>query len=143
MIAVNGTALWVAAQGAGPPLVLCSGGPGCCDYLDPVAAMFADRARVYRVEPRGCGRSAPDGPYDLPTWLADLDTLHAALSYEHWVVGGHSAGANFALAYALAYPARTRGLLYLAGTSVQDDRQWHAAYEAGRAACPLRLPCDG
>lgn len=33
-----------------------------------------------------------------------------------------------------------RALISLAVTGVQDDRQWHAAYEAGRVARPPRLP---
>jgi proline iminopeptidase len=57
-IAVNGADLWVAEQGTGRPLVLCTGGAGLCDYLGPVAAMVEDLARVYRFDPRGCGRSA-------------------------------------------------------------------------------------
>jgi proline iminopeptidase len=140
LVAVNGTRLWVAEQGAGEPIVLCSGGPGYCDYLGPVAAMIHDRARVYRFEPRGCGRSAMNGPYDLPTWIADLDALRSALGYERWIVGGHSAGADFALAYALTHPKRVRALISLSATGVQNDRQWHAAYEAGRVAHPTRLP---
>ena len=140
MLAVNGAELWVAEQGAGPPLVLCSGGWGCCDYLGPVAAMVEDLVRVLRWEPRGCGRSSPDGPYDLDTNLADLDALRAALGHERWVVTGHSAGADLALAYALSYPDRTRAVISMSGTGVQDDRQWHDAYEAGREAGDQRLP---
>jgi hypothetical protein len=37
--------LWTVAQGHGVPLVLCNGGPGCCDYLAPVAGMLDDIAR--------------------------------------------------------------------------------------------------
>jgi proline iminopeptidase len=140
MTAVNDTRLWVAERGDGEPIVLCSGGPGCCDYLGPVAAMLDDRARVYRFEPRGCGRSAADGPYDLSTWLADLEALRVALAHERWVVGGHSAGADFALAYALTYPERVRALISLSAGGIQDDRQWHAVYEAGRARRTSRLP---
>lgn len=140
MLAVNGAQLWVTEQGAGAPLVLCSGGWGCCDYLGPVAAMVEDLARVYRWEPRGCGRSRPDGPYDLHTNLTDLDALREALGHERWVVAGHSAGADLALAYALSYPDRARAVISVSGTGVQDDRQWHDAYEAGRAAGDQRLP---
>jgi proline iminopeptidase len=43
LIEVNGTTLWVAEQGDGAPIVLCSGGPGCCDYLGPVAVMHFAR----------------------------------------------------------------------------------------------------
>ncbi len=34
----------------------------------------------------------------------------------------------------LEYSDRARALIYISGTGVQDDRQWHTAYEAGRAA---------
>ncbi len=140
LIAVDGAELWMAEQGTGVPLVLCNGGPGCCDYLGPVAAMIEDVALAYRWEPRGCGRSSPGGPYDLRTSLSDLDALRALLGHERWVVGGHSAGANLALAYALEYPGRVRALVYLSGGGVQDDRQWHAAYEGGKARRGERLP---
>lgn len=134
MIAVNGAKLWVAEQGSGPPLVLCTGGAGLCDYLGPVAAMVDDLAHVYRFDPRGCGRSSLTAPYDVPTPLADLDALRATPGHERWMVAGHSFGADLALAYALEYPDRIRALIYISGTGVQDDRQWHAAYEAGREA---------
>lgn len=140
LIAVNGVELWVAEQGVGPPVALCNGGWGCSDYLGPVAAMVDDLATVYRWEPRGCGRSSPRGPYDLQTCLADLEALRKTLGQERWVIGGHSSGADLALAYTLTYPDRVRKLVYLSGTGVQDDRQWHAAYEAGRAVGQERLP---
>lgn len=140
IVTVNGAGLWVAEQGAGTPMILCNGGFGCCDYLGPVAAMVDDLARVYRFEPRGCGRSSRAGPYDLRTCLADLDALRAALGHERWIVAGHSAGADLALAYALEYPERVIALICMSGTGVQDDRQWHAVYEEGRASRGERLP---
>jgi proline iminopeptidase len=131
---VSGAELWLAEQGAGVPLLLCNGGPGCCDYLAPVSALIENRARVYRWEQRGCGRSSAGGPYDLATCLSDMEELRRALGVERWIVGGHSWGANLALAYALTYPDRTSGLIMLAGTGVQNDREWHDAYRAGRDA---------
>ena len=38
----DGAQLWTLVQGQGVPVVLCNGGPGCCDYLAPVAAMLDD-----------------------------------------------------------------------------------------------------
>ncbi len=140
LIAVGAAELWVAEQGRGIPLVLCNGGFGCCDYLGPVAAMVGDIVRAYRWEPRGCGRSSSGGPYDLETMLTDLEALRVAFGHERWIVGGHSAGADLALAYALSHPERTLALVYLAGRGVQDDRQWHAAYEEGKAGRGERLP---
>lgn len=138
---ICGARLWLADQGAGRPLMLCSGGPGCCDHLAPVAALLAGSARVLRFEPRGCGRSSPDGPFDLDTTLADLDALRSAMGLERWIIGGHSWGADLALAYALTYPARCLGLVYLSGRGLQNDRDWHAAYRAGRDA-GLEVPLD-
>ena len=43
---------------------------------------------------------------------------------------GHSAGANFALAYALRHPARTIGVIGLAGGRIVNDREWSATYKA-------------
>jgi proline iminopeptidase len=138
---VAGAELWLCEQGAGPPLLLCNGGPGCCDYLAPVAALIDDVAHVYRFEQRGCGRSSPGGPFDLPTCLADIEALRRFLGHDRWIVGGHSWGANLALAYALSHPERTKGLIILAGTGVQNDREWHDAYAAGRDA-GLETPPD-
>ena len=60
-----------------------------------------------RFEPRGCGRSTWDGHYDLDTLLADAETIRAAYAVDRWIVAGHSAGVDVALAYALRYPAPT------------------------------------
>ena len=124
--------LWVGSHQLAPqvalPALLCSGGPGCCDYLEPVAQMFDDLADVWRFEQRGCGRSDARPPYDLDTCLSDLEAVRSALGYERWLVGGHSWGANLALAYALVRPERVRGLVYLAGPGLQNDRSWSEIY---------------
>lgn len=134
MADINGAQLWTASQGVGYPLTLCNGGPGCCDYLGPVASMVDDLVHVYRFEPRGCGRSSKFGPYDVQTCLDDLEALRAYWGHETWIVGGHSWGAFLALAYALSFPDRTTAVVYLSGSGIQDDRQWHNAYKAGKAA---------
>ncbi len=134
LLSANGAELWVAEQGTGIPMMLCNGGPGCCDYLGTVAECIDDVAQVYRFEPRGCGRSSSAGPYDLPTTLADLEALRVALGHVRWVVGGHSWGADLALAYALEYPKHVLALAYISGAGVQNDREWHAVYQAGRDA---------
>lgn len=112
--------------------MLCHGGPGAYDDLGPAAAMIEDLATVHRYDQRGCGRSRRDLPYDLATYLADLDSLREHWGYDSWIVGGHSWGANLALAYALRYPHRVRGLLYICGTGIDDD--WHEPYRANRRA---------
>ncbi len=131
-VRVNGTVLWTAREGTGVPVVLCHGGPGGYDDLGPVAAMIADLAVVHRYDQRGCGRSERRPPYDLETYLADLDGLRAHCGYDRWMVGGHSWGANLALAYALRYPHRVRGLIYLCGTGLSQG--WKEEYRANRWA---------
>lgn len=131
-VAVQGATLWTARQGRGPALVLCHGGPGLWDYLGPVAAMLADLVTVCRYDQRACGRSSGGPPHTVATAIADLETLRAQLGITEWIVAGHSWGASLALLYCLAYPARTRALIYVSGTGI--DPAWHAEYRANRAA---------
>lgn len=118
--------------------MLSSGGPGCCDYLGPVAAMLDDLAEVYRWEQRGCGRSEALEPYDLARCLEDLEGIRKAFGLERWIIGGHSWGANLGLIYALEYPEHTLAVLHLSGTSFDSD--WKAAYHAGLATRGERPP---
>lgn len=131
---VNGATLWVWEQGFGFPVILISGGPGCYDYLEPVAALINDMVHTIRFDPRGCGRSSLTPPYDLQTAITDLDELRKILGIEEWVVLGHSWGADVALAYALTYPTCTRGIIYLCGRGLQNDKDWKDAYRRGRDA---------
>jgi proline iminopeptidase len=122
--------LWSVATGSGIPLVLFNGGPGCDDYLSPVAELIGDTCRVIRFEPRGCGRSIWDGNYDLDTLLSDAEALREAYGFDRWIVAGHSAGANAALAYAIRFPSATLGVIGIAGGKIVDDRQWSETYHS-------------
>ena len=108
-----------------------NGGPGCDDYLGPVAAMVDDLCRVIRFEPRGCGRSDWDGNYDLDTLLCDAEAVRAAHAADRCIVAGHSFGPSAALAYALRHPSRVLGLIGIAGGNLLNDRTWSAAYHRG------------
>lgn len=120
-IDVPGASLWTASQGAGPALVLCHGGPGLSDNLEPVAGIVDDLARVHRYDQRGSGRSRSAGPFDVASFVADLEALRRHWGHERWLVGGHSWGANLALCYALAHPDRTTGVIYLAGSGLRTE----------------------
>jgi len=137
---IDGARIWLAETGEGDPLILCNGGPGCCDYLEPVASMIDDRALVYRWEQRGCGRSSDDGRFDLATTLSDLEGLRAGLGHERWIVGGHSWGGTLALIYAITYPHRTRAAIAIASAGLQNDRSWSDAYHVGRDAGLDQVP---
>ena len=111
-------------------MVLCHGGPGGYDYLSSVADMVSDLCQVVRYDQRGSGRSQPIGPYDVSTFVDDLEGLRKHFNFERWIVGGHSWGAGLALAYAVRFPARTVAVLHIAGTGI-DDR-WHDEYRENR-----------
>lgn len=138
------TRIWTEMQGAAHThrgvVLLANGGPGCCDYLQPLSGMLDDARCVIRFEQRGCGRSTPDGRYDLHTTLADMEAIRIAYGIGSWTVGGHSWGANLALVYALTHPERTNALLYIAGNGLQNDRAWSDAYHANRDARGETLP---
>ncbi len=125
--------LWSAVSGLGAPLLMFNGGPGCDDYLGPVADMINDLCRVVRFEPRGCGRSDWDGNYDVDTLLTDAEAVRREHGVEKCIVAGHSFGPSAALAYALRHPSRVMGLIGIAGGNVLNDRTWSDAYHRGLA----------
>lgn len=120
--------------------MLCNGGPGCCDYLEPIAQMLDDIAKVVRFEQRRCGRSDPAPSYDIETCVADLETIRNYYNVDQWIIGGHSWGADLALLYALEHSSRVAGLICIAGGRVHDDREWHAEYERRKTAEGEYLP---
>lgn len=122
----DGAEIWTATSGSGPGLALCHGGPGWFDYLEPVAEMVDDLLTVHRWDQRGAGRSSSIGPYSISRSVDDLEALRRAFGHERWFVGGHSWGASLALHYALAYPGRTRALVYMCGTGLAWAR-WRAS----------------
>ncbi|MFI5833496.1 alpha/beta fold hydrolase [Micromonospora sp. NPDC051300] len=125
----DGCRLWADQAGAGPPLVLCHGGPGMWDYLGPVARLLDDRVRVIRWDQRGCGRSERRGPYAIDRFVADLDAVRAQLGGPRVALLGHSWGAHLALRYALTHPDRVSHLIYVSGTGIDPERGWHPHYE--------------
>lgn len=129
-IPLPGGQLWSAKTGAGVPLLLINGGPGCDDYLGPVAQLISDLCTVIRFEPRGCGRSMWDANYDLDTLLSDVESVRESYGIDRWIVAGHSHGPNVALAYALRYPTRTLGVVGIAGGKILDDRHWSDTYHS-------------
>jgi proline iminopeptidase len=128
----EGARLWACSEGTGSAVVFCNGGPGCGDYLAPVAAMLQGAAQTIRFEHRGCGRSEPAPAYSLSTCLADLEAVRRHFDIERWIVVGHSFGADLALVYALEYPQHALAIACLAGGRVHNDREWHRVYREKR-----------
>ena len=96
-------------------MILCHGRPGLWDYLSPLATLIDDFAEVHRWDQRGGGRSERTGPYTVARMVADMEAIRRHVGVEHWIVAGHSWGAELALHYAVAHPERTRGLVYVSG----------------------------
>jgi proline iminopeptidase len=139
----DGARVWTSRSGSGVPTVVLNGGPGMADYLAPVSDLLGDVCETLRFEARGCGRSAPHGPYRLRRFVADIDELRALTGVDRWLVIGHSWGVDLALAYALAHPRQLVGLVGIAGGRIMDDRAWSAVYHAGRhreAPAPSAAP---
>jgi len=130
----DGVRLWASRSGRGtpstPPLVLCHGGPGLWDMSEDVAGMFDSRTTVVRWDQRGCGRSEPcAGPWTTERFVADLDAVRRHFALERPVLLGHSWGASLALNYALAHSDRVAALIYVSGTGIGPDADWHGAFE--------------
>ena len=64
--------------------------------------------------------------------VADLEALRRAIGVEQWIVLGHSWGSDLAVRYALDHPDHVRGVAGIAGHGPHRDREWSAAYEAGK-----------
>lgn len=133
IVEINGSRIWTVAEGSGFPLLLCNGGPGCDDYLKPVSELIEDRCRVIRFEPRGCGRSDYDGQYELQRTVEDMEKIRETYQVDKWIICGHSAGPDLALAYTIRYPDRVRGIIGIAGGRIVNDREWSAAYKKNKA----------
>lgn len=128
-ITIGRTKLWVTANGRGVPCILCNGGPGCDDYLAPVSSMIEDTCRTVRFEPRGCGRSDYDGNYEVETTVEDVEAIRRHFEFDRILVGGHSAGADIALAYGIKHPKKVAGIFGIAGGRIVNDRDWSAEYK--------------
>lgn len=130
---VNGVRHWTLRHGSGPPLALLHGGPGMWDYFDAFAPMIDDLVEVHRYDQRGGGRSDDGPPYDISSFVADLDALRAHWGHERWTVAGHSWGASLALAYAVEHPERVAALICMSGLGVAVD-DWRDEYHANADA---------
>lgn len=135
-VPVDGGKLAVYLSGAGPPVVLCHGGPGLWDYMGSYAELCPPGLSVYRFDQRGCGRSRCGSPYTLAQALDDLAALLGHLRLGTPVIGGHSWGAELALAFTVTHPERVRGLLYVSGIGISPE--WRKEFQVRRERCLSR-----
>jgi proline iminopeptidase len=111
-----------AHPGAGEPVLLLHGGPGCPAYLEPVAALLPGRW-VVRFDQRGAGGSvAVNRQIGIEDYLADIEAVRAHCQIERWHIFGHSWGGLLAEVYARAHPDRVLSLfLSNSALGVGDD----------------------
>lgn len=127
---VGNASYYVAATGAGPPLLLLHGFPETHACWHRVAPALSASHRVVVPDIRGYGGSeAPAGGprgegYTKREMAADLVALMDRFGYEHFAVVGHDRGARVAYRLALDHPERvTRiGLLNVVPTIDQFER---------------------
>jgi pimeloyl-ACP methyl ester carboxylesterase len=115
----TGIDLYYETHGVGEPLVLIPGTGFAGNVWDPYQVPgLSKNVHVITFDQRGCGRSsAPDGVYTIEQMACDVAALldHLELPSAH--ILGHSMGGRIGLAFALAYPGRTRSLILAASGS--------------------------
>jgi proline iminopeptidase len=111
---INGSKIWVEAEGNGEPLLLIPGGPGDAHYFHPEFSILASTCKVICFDAFGRGKS--DRAKDLKEYsfnrdVDDIEGLRKALGFETMNLLGHSYGGMVAQAYALKYPNQVKKLI--------------------------------
>jgi proline iminopeptidase len=135
----DGALVHVDRRGTGEPVVLLAGGPGLTPaYLEPVCVHLARTAQCVLVHQRGTGRSVV--PADrlaaeitLRRFVTDLETVRVGLNQDRLTLVGHSWGGMLAMAYAAAFPDRTKALILIAsGGPTLDYMSWYGKNSEAR-----------
>jgi pimeloyl-ACP methyl ester carboxylesterase len=89
----NGATIAVRTHHAcGEAVVLLHGGPGCPDYLQPVAQSLARHLRGVTFDQRGVGGSTATGTFAIEDYLSDIEAVRRRLGVERIHLLGHSWG---------------------------------------------------
>jgi pimeloyl-ACP methyl ester carboxylesterase len=114
LLKVPGAQIYYEVQGAGPVLLMISGGPTDAGIFAPLAAIVADRYTVVRYDPRGNSRSVLDGPAEdqvMDVHGDDAAQLLATFGSEPAFVLGSSGGGQIGLNLAARYPQCVKTLI--------------------------------
>jgi len=128
-------------RGAGEPLILLHGNGEDGTYFGHQLPILARRFRVIALDTRGHGGS-PRGtaPFTLAQFTCDLERFMDAQGIAAAHLLGFSDGANIALLFALAHPARVKSLvlnggnLFPAGLAPEVRAEDEAAFRDATAA---------
>ena len=114
-LAIPGGSIWYRVSGSGPgtPIVLLHGGPGYSSYYLKSLEALSDERPVVIYDQLGAGKSdrvVDTALFNIPHFVAELDSLRSHLGYERWHVLGHSWGTILGLEYYRAHPDRVASL---------------------------------
>src|SRR3954464_211403 len=112
----DGAAIWYAAYGAGPPVILLHGGLGHGgNFAKQVPALVTAGYRAIVVDSRGHGRSTRDvRPFSYALMAGDLQAVMDHLEMPKAALVGWSDGACTALVLAGQAPERVAGVFFFA-----------------------------
>lgn len=122
-VEVGGRGLAYRVWGAdgGVPVVLIGGFIEPSDVWRKVGPLLARAGyRAYALDLPPFGYSERVGPYDIPTWLDELEGFERALGIIRPVLVGHSLGAATVVGEALRRPHAVRGILLLDGDALRE-----------------------
>lgn len=110
--AVNGIQLYYETHGRGTPVVLVSGLGADAHFWYRQVPALGESCEVITLDNRGACRSdKPDAPYTIRMLADDVAGLLDALEVPAAHLVGASLGGFVVQEFALAYPARTRGVV--------------------------------
>ena len=110
----DGRPVYFFEEGAGPPLLYVHGGAGDAESARPMFEVLRDRFHCIALDRVGYHRSgALDRVTTLEEQVEAISAVHNACTSDPLWVFSHSAGGNFAIAYAVACPDQVRGLVLM------------------------------
>lgn len=116
--------------GTGPVLVLIHGLGDSPHVFDDLAPLLVPDFRVLAYARRGHASSSMAGPFDNGTLTNDLAALLDSLGIQRVSLLGWSMGGNEITEFAIRYPERTAGLVYLDAAYDWADPALVRAFEA-------------
>ena len=109
----------------GDVVLLLHGGPGCPDYLEPVAQQLSATHRAVTFDQRGVGASGRASSFDLEDYVRDIEAVREHLGADRVHLFGHSWGGLLAQLYLQAHPERVSSMI-LANSATGVGEQWVA-----------------
>jgi pimeloyl-ACP methyl ester carboxylesterase len=134
-VQVPGSELYVEVRGAGPVLLLITGGPTDAGMFTDLAGRLADRYTVVSYDQRGHSRSTLDGePENIPVALHadDAAAVLEAVGSEPAYVYGNSGGGTIGLELVTRHPELVRTLVAHETFLMEllaDAAQWRSAFD--------------